>query len=266
MPDVGISVDRRALANAIAETRHIRALVCFVCAQVKVDNGRTVNSDITLSSTNGVVLQKAWRDDFRSIKYNLSMPFFKSTYVAGRESHCQPWRGKAECLDNGWEWRCIFRFSSQRQDYLEMLCCPEDVERCKGLHDDTMVCRNCKIPLCESCRSYLVKHAGGNEGACKAMDGAVEVLPFCIPMALANDNMWGYTTSVLVRYKVGVLFVVFIVFGLREFVLNSCRPDWGGALSRDSCSGLLQMFRGCVRGRLVHWREEFRNMQAHVVY
>ena len=212
MPDVGASTDRRALTNAIAETRQIRALVCFVCAQVKVDSGQgSCKSDITLCSTNGEVLHEAGHRDFRSIRYNLSMPFFKATYVAGVESHAQPWRCRAECLEKGWEWRCTFRFSRHRHEDLEMLCCPEDVERCTGVHDATEVCRKCKIPLCESCRSYLVKNAGGNEGALKE-DGTVEVLPFCIPMALANDNMWGYTTSVLIRYKVRVVLILRTLF------------------------------------------------------
>ncbi len=39
MPDVGASVDRRALTEAVRVTGKIRCLVCFACGQVTLDNG-----------------------------------------------------------------------------------------------------------------------------------------------------------------------------------------------------------------------------------
>ena len=49
MPDVGLSVDRRALSEAVRLTKHVRCLVCFVCAQVKLDTGDENTTDISLT-------------------------------------------------------------------------------------------------------------------------------------------------------------------------------------------------------------------------
>ena len=199
MPDVGISVDRRALTNAIAETRHVRALVCFVCAQVKVDTGILHKTDITLSRENAKLIDEKHKKNQGVIYYNLSAAFFRSTYMKGDNE--QPWRRSPEFENNDWEWRRIFRFSQKGSDDMEMLCCPEDCLPCGGDHDETVLCRDCYIPLCSKCRSYIAEENAGNAAA-RISDDTMESLPYCIPMALVNDNMWGYTTSLLVKYKV----------------------------------------------------------------
>ena len=199
MPDVSDAVDRRALTEAIASTQHVRALVCFVCAQVKVDTGKDhTHSEITLPSKNTQIICEARRRDYNSVKFNLSLPFFRETYMQG--PNASPWRNATELDEDKWEWRRIFRFSEHARDTLEVLCCPEDVESCKGKHDEHTICSRCSLPLCSSCRAYFSIEAGGNEGS--FVEGGVKTaLPYCIPMALVNDNMWGYTTSLLVRYQ-----------------------------------------------------------------
>ena len=66
----------------------------------------------------------------------------------------------------------------------DILCCPEDVRACPGdRHPETRLCPRCRIPLCQRCYESL----------------AALQPP---PMALANDNFWGYTTDIIQRYRV----------------------------------------------------------------
>ena len=146
MPDVSTAIDRRALTEATASTQHVRALVCFVCAQVKVDTGNDyTHSDITLSSKNSQIICDARQRDYNSVKFNLSLPFFRETYMRG--PNAAPWRGSEELNEKTWEWRRIFRFSARPNDTLEVLCCPEDVEKCNGHHDEHIICSQCHTSL-----------------------------------------------------------------------------------------------------------------------
>ena len=208
MPDVGASVDRRALTEAVRVTGQIRCLVCFACGQVNLDNGDESSSEITLSPKNSAMLDRieVWSENKEALSYNLSMDFFKKTYVQGASEN--PWRHNAECFAPGdWEWRRSFKFSKYRHGCMEMLCVPEDVEHCGGQHSSTTICKECSVPLCSSCKGYLLNAfaaknlAYANETHFQKT-GERRVLEYCIPMALANDNMWGYSSSILVRYKV----------------------------------------------------------------
>ena len=89
-----------------------------------------------------------------------------------------------------------------------MLCNPEDTVQCSEHHEPQEVCAKCQIALCRTCRSYLEIARKTDENIIHQRAVANEVsempepLPYCIPMALANDNMFGYTSSLLVKYKV----------------------------------------------------------------
>ena len=50
-----------------------------------------------------------------------------------------------------------------------------------------MLCVNCRFPLCRDC--FLISRRPGD-------------FDVAVPEALANDNYWGYVTSVLYQYKV----------------------------------------------------------------
>ena len=53
-----------------------------------------------------------------------------------------------------------------------------------------MVCSACRIPLCAACIDQMP--------LCRAHAGRVPQ----IPMALGHDCYWGYTTDLIVRFKV----------------------------------------------------------------
>ena len=65
-----------------------------------------------------------------------------------------------------------------------LFCCPEDVKKpdppCCGPNEN---CQKCKVPVCRYCRLKLWKDQG-------------------IPVALCNDNFWGYATDLIFRYQV----------------------------------------------------------------
>ena len=67
------------------------------------------------------------------------------------------------------------------------LCCPEDVQHCGAPHPLHEICRSCRVPVCTECKWHLAES---------------EPEAYRIPMALANDNMWGYTSDIIARYKV----------------------------------------------------------------
>ncbi len=68
-----------------------------------------------------------------------------------------------------------------------VLCCPEDVEHCGGAHGEEEICKMCRAPLCSDCRWRRLQEDEDN---------------FRSPMSLANDNMRGYTCSIIAKYKV----------------------------------------------------------------
>ena len=74
-----------------------------------------------------------------------------------------------------------------------MLCCPEDVVRtAQCIHENSskinpehVVCSNCLVPVCDECYEHI----------CRAP-------LYASPMALANDNVIGYTYRTILKYKV----------------------------------------------------------------
>ena len=66
-----------------------------------------------------------------------------------------------------------------------IMCCPEDIKqcsKCKPIPDQ--ICGDCEVPLCRDC---LI---------------AFKFSPRVIPLGLCNDNLFGYTTSLIAKYKV----------------------------------------------------------------
>ena len=209
MPDVNTSVQRRALENAVEQTQNIRSLICLACDQVHLDSGREDVTDISLTEENSVLLHDIYTRSANpeALTYNFCMKFYKANYAEGSTDN--PWRHNAECLDSGWEWRRRYRFNVKGVEDMEMLCNPEDIRacaECAGNQCQT-VCRHCAIPLCRKCKTYL-RYAFSKENLAYAnhchqqRTNERRTLPYCIPMALVNDNMFGYTSSLIARYRV----------------------------------------------------------------
>jgi hypothetical protein len=77
--------------------------------------------------------------------------------------------------------------------FFDLLCCPEDVVRsatCQhqtssGVDERHIVCKDCLVPVCAEC-----------------YDSICHAPLYASPMALANDNIIGYTFKTILQYKV----------------------------------------------------------------
>ena len=190
-------------------------MICFCCGQVHMDSGHDFNNAITLSTQNSRLLHDIKVKSFNpeAVTYNFDLDFFVASYAAGASNN--PWRQDPECLHQDWEWRQKYIFSRRTGDSMMMLCNPEDTEKCKECPEGEL-CQRCAIALCSTCRMRLeiANHTGHNIAHRRASQQEAgtdaAILPYCIPDALANDNMFGYASSVLVEAMGGMGYRIFL--------------------------------------------------------
>ena len=81
-----------------------------------------------------------------------------------------------------WEWRRLYQTADGA--FWDLLCCPEDVVCTKDCNHLShahvasrhIICKHCLVPVCDECHDYICQ------------------IPLqASPMALANDNVIGYT-------------------------------------------------------------------------
>ena len=190
MPSVGFSIDRRSLrlVNDVFNGDIVFSLICMVCAQSKPHTGlrsRRVDGKFAKLSEvqyrDGSLLQTWKLRNLDHFDNNFGFRTFMHRY--GEE-----WK-TAGCHDEDlqelgptrWEWHRIL-LGRRQSDGFEILCCPEDI-RCTQGHDPSDICAECEVPICTSCYSKLNTESD-------------------VPMALANDNMWGYVSSLIFEHKV----------------------------------------------------------------
>ena len=192
IPVVGFSVERRALEYTahIYNDNRIRALICFACAQIKVDTGR-MRSDIEFCNALWLFgLPKG------SLIKNFSMEEFTRRYrEAGSPlAAAGGARALAKCPDfSDWQlclhpqWMDLVRAAHQRPEhvtvaYLEnlapntFLCCPEDLCCEHGCAVEKLLCPRCRVPICRECQILLARNR-------------------ISPHGLINDNWYGYVDS-----------------------------------------------------------------------
>ena len=210
MPDVGTSIDRRSFAflQHYTGSHAIHSLICFICAQIKTDVQGSVHdaekpsdsraavqpwypsldqrpSDI--SYVGGQYFQNLWQEENgpAKIRDNLGLQDFLNTFATASNGtsfpHCTELTD-----DSSWEWKRILHVNALPGGTMPVLCCPEDVQHCGAAHPKHEICSRCRVAVCAECMRHL-----------KASDPAA----YRIPMALANDNMWGYTSEIIARYK-----------------------------------------------------------------
>ena len=185
MPAVGVSIDRRAfkLLADVYNSRSCFTLICAICAQKKTHIGlRSADGKRQLTDiryTYGL-LHNIFQRHKKYFEHTLGLNTYIQRYASDPSS---PMTGAIELDDSNWEWRRIMSVGGGIQ--MPLLCCPEDIEldtsKCK--HPEYEICHKCRVPVCSNCEISLWKGRG-------------------IPMALGNDNMWGYVTSLIARYKV----------------------------------------------------------------
>ena len=185
MPTVGVSIDRRTfkLLADVYNSRNCFTLICAICAQKKTHiglrspDGKQQSTDIRY--TKGL-LHLIFERHKKYFEQTLGLHTYIQRYASDPSS---PMTGAIELDDSNWEWRRIMSVGGGIK--MPLLCCPEDIElntyTCK--HPEYEVCKQCRVPVCHNCEILLWQGRG-------------------IPMALGNDNMWGYVTSLIARYKV----------------------------------------------------------------
>ena len=117
---------------------------------------------------------------------NMGLSTFLSRYAEGRERGEGPFARAPEFDADNWEWKREFVLQKGQLRFTA-LCCPEDVEHCGDSHPAHVLCERCEFPVCFRCYHIMVHNSAQHVG---------------VPMALCNDNMWGYTTSIIVQHKV----------------------------------------------------------------
>ena len=130
----------------------------------------------------------AWESlDTKMFLETFDVARFKENFATDNGCHGNPFLNATELKHGDTEWQRKLLFSEENVARW-ILCCPEDVsarksQRCR--HNDDVLCAHCEIPVCCKCESKWRK--GENHK---------------IPMAIGNENLWGYTSDIVVKHKV----------------------------------------------------------------
>ena len=204
VPVVGPSVDRRATDHLVQmyNDQRVKSLICFACAQIKVDTGGC-RSDIEYCSTKWLLTAPP-----KAIWKNFSIEEFEKRYCKPGTPLARSGNGTATSdiiAPNFTDWQVSLQAEAV-EDYItterasrklgdgeiedvrklagcSLLCCPEDVQCSVGGHSKEALCLKCRFPVCKSCRYEL-------------QNGVI------IPAALGNDNWYGYVQEWI--YEMGV--------------------------------------------------------------
>ena len=131
-----------------------------------------------------------------------------------------------------------------------ILCCPEDVNarksrRCQ--HKDEFLCSNCEILVCYKCQGNWNK--GENHK---------------IPMCLASDNFWGYTSDIIVKYRVTWLESAIVSPCWNHMLVYYVEGDKGHLMHEIVVAA---KYRTVVRGSCcsfqMPWEDVVRDLQAN---
>jgi hypothetical protein len=113
------------------------------------------------------------------------------------------------------------------------MCCPEDVRQCSACKKtEDQLCEECLVPVCHDC-----------EVACRYS-------PHIIPMGLCNDNLFGYTTHLIAKYKVRWLEAAIVSPVWTSMMVFYVEGD-GGHLFDETLQE--QRWRTIVRGSCVSY-------------
>lgn len=177
MPLVGPSIDCRAIRqlHSVCEGS-LTMLVCACCATKRIHLRGTRVSEI--EQRLGADVWALGRD---VLEVNFSMERFRRLYGHG------PAFAEDTDLQAGNNWLRTLVTSEPGPRKMEILCCPEDVSHC-GEHASHEVCSKCLIPICNECWGTMKQE-----------------IDYGVPMALCNDNFWGYMSAIVARH--GVRFV-----------------------------------------------------------
>ena len=134
---------------------------------------------------------------------------------------------------------------------VRILCCPEDVTRSdKCKHNTHELCGFCEIPICKSCRN----------------DAWSPVSNYRMPMALSNDNFWGYTTDIITRFQVRWIEAAIVTPCWTNMLVYYVEGDRGHLMNEIQGK---QSFRTVVRGSCISypmpWEDVLESLEQNLV-
>jgi len=131
-----------------------------------------------------------------------------------------------------------------------MLCCPEDVRHCGGEHGPEVLCGKCKVPMCATCVHTMLRPGR-----------AVQ-----IPMALCNDNFWGYSSPILNKYQVRWIEMAAVLPCWTSMIVYYVEGDYGDLMTEKVGK---QRHRTAVRGHcysfIMPWEDILDDLGRHAL-
>ena len=282
MPDVGPCVDRRVLRGLNTMLPEVKAMVCFCCAQIhshvplwramyapgqhglhKVPQHTSISWQEPLHRSEhkhahhskNMIEMYGVRSSLRAFflrnedkfRLHFGLREFKLRYASDLQPQGNPFKN-ATCLsESEAEWVQRLVLEGVEEDVF-LLCCPEDVDKCKACaRQGNRLCEACRIPLCQECSRCIVVGATSE-----------------IPMALANDNFWGYTSEIIFKYKVRYLEMAIVQPCWTTMMVCYVEGDHGHLLNEVVDQ---QQFRTKVRGTAhsfhMPWEEILEELQRN---
>ena len=232
MPLTGPSVDRRALAmlQQVMNSESTKSLVCFVCAQIHTYLEVDAPGNWQIKYHSAAIFEHLEADSEKRgfLGQNCSLQEFIQRYARGSREQGNVFQNAPEFTETDWEWKRVFLWSRQGKPPLLLLCCPEDVAHCGRDHARHALCRRCEVPLCFHC--FL---------------GLQPKTAHAIPMALGNDNFWGYTSDIIAKYQVRWIEAAIVSPCWTAMLVYYVEGDWGHLMQEEFQA---QKYRTLVKG------------------
>ena len=167
--------------------------------------------------------------------YNINMlrSKFMERFANPANDTDAPWQ-HSDILDaDNSEWQRTLKTKKPFPRIDRVMCCPEDARPCPACKkNEDQLCEECEIPMCHGC-----------EIACRFS-------PHVIPMGLCNDNILGYATYLIAKYKVRWLEAAIVSPVWTSFMVFYVEGD-GGHLFDEHLQE--QRWRTIVRGSCVSY-------------
>ena len=250
-----MSIDRRSL-RYVWDTFNddtVFNLVCMVCAQSKTHTG-LVSSRSTdtgyfekltdIQYRRGADLINMWQKNLDHFDNNFGFRTFMQRYGTDWQDPSLADEDLREFGPTRWEWRRALEVGRDLPSF-EMLCCPEDI-KCTRQHPTESICLECQVPICKECWFVLRREKN-------------------VPMALANDNHWGYVVALIKRYKVRWIEMAAVLPYWTCMIVYYVEGDYGH-LMNEEVQGTRQ--RTAVRGQafsfLMPWEQIVKGLTQRV--
>jgi len=249
IPIIGPSVDRRMLAlmTKALNSQTVKACICFACANVrtyvqkwsKMYYSETWRCDENWADIDMYEVRNSlWRwleKDPIAFLTNFGLARFKERYASDDQEGGNPFLNSSDLAEGDAEWQRMLLAPDRTEEPISLLCCPEDVERSAGCkHAENVLCGACRIPLCSTCWVRGWSCASRHR----------------IPMALANDNFFGYSTDILTRYRVRWIEAAIVSPCWTNMIIYYVEGDHGHLMNEEIGE---QRARTVVRGSCVSY-------------